>query len=267
MAKKAATPPVIRVRGISMERSGARILSGVDWEIRRGQHWALLGANGSGKTSLLKVITGYEWPTTGSVQVLGETFGECDLHAIRRHVGWASSSLQQRIRPDETGLRVVLSGFEASIGLYREFSETEIAAAAEAMEAVGAGLLQDAPYGVLSQGERQRVLLARSFVHRPSLLILDEPCAGLDPAAREAFLDDVEGFMRSRNAPTIIFVTHHVEEIRVPVSHTLVLKGGSVLSLGRTEEVLTAGILTEALDRPCEIWRENGHYRLQLGHS
>lgn len=259
------TSPIVRLRGVDLERDGTPILSGVDWSIERGQHWALLGANGSGKTTLLKVMTGYEWPTRGRVEVLGRVFGEANLRELRRHIGWVSSSLASRMHEEESGLAVAVSGFEASIGRYREFSEAEWRRAGEALaEAAALGVAQR-PWRVMSQGERQRVLIARALVGAPELLILDEPCAGLDPAAREHFLDDIERLAGRAGAPTVLLVTHHVEEIRGFMTHALVLAGGRVLAAGPKHDVLNTDTLAAAFAASCVLVEEDGKYQLTMG--
>jgi iron complex transport system ATP-binding protein len=255
--------PVVRVSDIHLRRSGTVILDGISWTVEPGQHWALLGANGSGKTTLLKVITGYEWPSTGSVEVLGERFGECNIPLLRRRIGWASSSLQTRFPDDAPALEIVVTGFEAALSSqYHEYTEVELEAAAYALERVGAAHIMRRSYGVLSQGERQRVLLARSLVHHPGLLILDEPCAGLDPRSREEFLDDVETLLAAKDAPTLILVTHHIEEIRPSIAQTLVIRDGKVLATGATAEVLNAEVLGTAFAGECEVHKRGERYLL-----
>lgn len=254
---------MVELRDITYIREGQTILSGVSWRIERGQHWTLLGANGSGKTTLLKVITGYEWPSSGEVSVLGQHFGECDLRALRKAVGWVSSAVLHQFPVHNTALDVVASGLDASIGLYRDFAPAEWAAAEAALARVGAGAVAGRAYRLLSQGEQQRVLIARGLVNRPALLILDEPCAGLDPAAREHFLSDLNALTQPADAPTTILVTHHIEEIGPWVSDVLVLRAGRMLAAGRKEDVLRAAVLAEAFGGPCRVDCLNGRYYLR----
>jgi len=256
--------PVVELQDIVLERDGVRILDGVSWTVRRGEHWALLGANGCGKTTLLKVVAGYEWPTTGSVSVLGEKFGETDLRVLRRRIGWVSSAIAQRFPQDDSALKIALSGYEASMGLWREFSAQETERAHRALEETGAAAIADRPWKVLSQGERQRVLIARSLVNDPPLMILDEPCAGLDPAARERFLDDMEALAAKPDAPCLVLVTHHVEEIRPFVSRTLAMRDGKAIACGPTGECLTQAVLARAFGRPCELSRGPSGWRLDF---
>ena len=164
--------PVVELTGIGYRKGNCHILRDVNWTVAQNEHWVILGANGSGKTTLLRVIAGYVWPQSGSVRVMDNLYGQTDLPALRKRIGWVTSFLKRQLRGHETALEVALSGFDASIGIYREFSEEEWAAAGAALAALGCENLANQPFGTLSQGERQRVLLARGLVHRPDLLIL-----------------------------------------------------------------------------------------------
>jgi len=255
---------VIDLRNISFVRGEKKILNDISWSIVSGHHWALLGANGSGKTTLLKIITGYEWPTEGTVQVLGETFGECNLPKLRKKVGWVSSSLENDVPESDTAVEIVASGLEASFGLYREYNLDEFQKAKEALSLLGGDGFADLSYRKLSQGERQRVLIARALINQPMLLVLDEPCSGLDPSARELFLNDLARLARQKQCPTMILVTHHIEEIGAWIKHVLVIKSGKILRTGQTEEVLTDRILSQAFDRTCIVENHGDRYYLRL---
>lgn len=255
---------ILKLEGIEFRRSDTVILRDIHWRILSGQHWALLGANGSGKTSLLRIITGYEWAGKGRVSVLGEQFGECLIHELQKRIGWVSSALACQLPGRDTARKVVLSGLEASVGLYREFDDADFARAAEALSRMGAAHLADKPYEILSQGEQQRVLIARSLVNNPPLLILDEPCAGLDPAAREAFLHDLSLLTQAADAPTLILVTHHIEEIRGWITHVLLLREGRVLARGPREDLLTDDTVGAAFDIACRVTLSEGTYRLDI---
>ena len=246
-----------------MVRQGTTILDGIDWELPMGDHCVLLGANGSGKTTLLKLVLGYEWATRGSVTVMGETLGRCQVQELRKRIGWASSSLDARVPPFDSAEAVVLSGLEASLGIYRAFDALDIAAAREALGQLNADHLAERPFGVLSQGERQRVMIARAIVHGPGLLILDEPCAGLDPAARDRLITDLGDMVSLQNAPTVVYVTHHIEEVAPWMRAALVLTGGGVAASGSPGEVLTSGCLSAAFDWPCIVGQEDGRYWLR----
>lgn len=255
---------IVELDNVTLYRGDTCILSNVSWRIERGERWALLGANGSGKTTLLKVVTGYEWPSEGTVSVLGERYGRCSLPELRRSIGWVSMALEQRLPPRDRALEVAASGFHASMGLYREIAGWQWDRAREMLRQVGADAIADRAFGLLSQGEQQRVLIARALVNEPALLILDEPCAGLDPVAREAFLEDVRRLADGRDAPTIILVTHHVEEIGPGVGHTLALREGRVVGQGPTPTILTSRTMSAVFGRPCRVRRGRDRYALTV---
>lgn len=256
---------VLALRGVHVVRQGNTILSGVDWTLPSASHCVMLGANGSGKTTLLKLVLGYEWATRGTVTVLGETLGRCHVQELRKRIGWASSSLEARVPPFDTAEDIVLSGLEASLGLYRAFMDIDRAAAREALARLNAGHLAGRRFGVLSQGERQRVMIARAIVHQPSLLILDEPCAGLDPAARGRLLADLGAMASGGHAPTVVYVTHHIEEVTPWMRSALLLAHGRVAAEGPPGEVLTSQSLSDAFEWPCTVSHDNGHYWLRPG--
>jgi len=257
--------PVARIEVGSFRRDGVEILRGVEWTIESGQHWAVLGPNGSGKTSLARILGAYEWPSEGAVEVLGARFGRTDLRELRKKIGLVSSALEPRFPDADDARSIVLSGLEASIGKNRSFTRVEEARALSALEALSAAHLGSRPFGVLSQGERQRVLIARALVPAPRLLVLDEPCEGLDPVARERFLEDLARMCAMGEAPTIVLVTHHLEEIPPFVSHALLLAGGKTVAAGRVDEVLTDANLTRAFGVACEVRVEDaGRYGLRI---
>lgn len=256
--------PIIQLRGVSFRRGEQAILSDLCWTLQAGEHWALLGANGSGKTTLLKILTGYAWPTSGSVTVLGKRYGEVDLREHRKTIGWVSASLEGRVPIGDTGLEVVASGYDASLGLYRALDKTAWERVRRILERVNASEVADKRFEVLSQGERQRILIARALVNEPRLLVLDEPCAGLDPLSRSRLLGDLAAFARADRSPTILIVTHHVEEIGPWLTHTMALKDGRSVAAGPTAQVLTDAVLSEVYSYPCTVGRGPGGYTLRV---
>jgi iron complex transport system ATP-binding protein len=259
-------PPVIHVSRLRVERE-ALILDTIDWTVARGQHWVILGANGSGKTSLLSTLTGYMPPTSGEISVLGHTYGRSDWRELRKRIGIVSSSVHQLMAGHETSLDTIIGGRHAIIGMWGEIGREERAEAMRTMRQIECEPLRDRQWRVLSQGERQRILIGRALMARPRLLILDEPCAGLDPVAREHFLQFVERLANRRDAPTLVLVTHHVEEIMPVFSHVLVLKAGNVLAAGPKAETLTSGTLSRAFDAPLRLRRLRGRYSLSVSAS
>lgn len=255
---------MLEVSGLCVRRGDVAILRDVSWRVAHGQHWVILGANGSGKTSLLSALTGYLTPTGGEVFLLGERFGNSDWRELRKHVGLVSSSVRQMMAEDEPAMESVVSGKYAMIDFWGRATRVDRAAALRLLRQVECAYLADRPWRVLSQGERQRVLIARALMAKPQVLILDEPCAGLDPAAREQFLQFLQRLGRSQNAPTLVLVTHHVEEIMPVFSHVLMLKAGRVLAAGKKPVVLTASLLAQAFEAHVKLKRRAGRYEMSV---
>ena len=252
------------MKDVSWRRDSSYILKNINWTVSPGEHWAVIGLNGSGKTSLLKMINGYILPSEGEVTVLGKKFGTYDLRELRKSIGWVSSSLQEALYPNETVEEIVLSGKFASIGLYDKPGKDDPAKAAELLNQFGCNALIDRMYYTLSQGEKQKVLLARALMSSPKLLILDEPCTGLDIFARESFLSLIEKIGAAQNAPALLYVSHHIEEILPVFNNTLLLQHGSIHSSGKTEDILTGSNLTGFYGRPIEFAWADGRPRIQF---
>lgn len=254
--------PILSVTEVSYTRDGNRILSDVSWSVNPGEHWAILGANGSGKTTLLKTLSGYEPPTKGSMSVLGQEYGRSNWIELRKSIGIVSSSVRQQIPDHEPALITVISGKYAMIDYWGPIKRADRPEAVEILQKIDCEHLANRPWLVLSQGERQRVLIGRALMAHPRILILDEPCAGLDPVAREHFLEFVQRLTELKNAPAILLVTHHVEEIVEGITHALVLKKGRVVAAGKREETLTEANLSEAFGEKVTLSRR--HNRLWL---
>jgi iron complex transport system ATP-binding protein len=263
---KATVPLVIEVSGLVVERD-VSILRGIDWRVERGQHWVIVGANGSGKTSLLRALTGYFPPTAGTIRVLGNTYGRSDWRELRKRVGLVSSSIHQMMPEGETALAAVVSGKLAMIGHWGEVADADRATAVKILRRIEASSLAERPWLHLSQGERQRVLIGRALMADPRLLILDEPCAGLDPVAREHFLQFLERLARSKSAPAMVLVTHHVEEITAAFSHLMVLRQGQVIAAGPRRAVLNSKTLSAAFDAQVRLTNRAGRYALAVRPS
>lgn len=250
----------ISLQNVSFVRSRRSILDRISWTVHPGDHWVVLGANGSGKTTLLQLLAGYLWPTRGHMTVLGERFGHVDLRELRKRIGWVGSFLQTHIPPSQLPLDLIVSGKFASIGVFAAPNSEDTRQAQELAIQLGCGDILDLPYGVLSQGEKQRLLIARALIHRPQLLILDEPCAGLDMVAREQLLQALEDLALTPDAPTMIFVTHYLEEIVPVFTHTLLLKGGTSLAQGRKAKVLQSEPLSQTFGIPMEVNTDGNRY-------
>ena len=256
--------PVLEVSGLCLQRGDVKILRDVSWGVECGQHWAMLGANGSGKTSLLSALTGYFMPTAGEIFLLGKRFGHADWRELRKHVGLVSSAVRPETAAEEPALETVVSGKQAIIGLWGKVSRAERQRALRLLRQVECAYLAGRSWRVLSQGERQRVLIGRALMAKPRLLILDEPCAGLDPAAREHFLQFLQRLGRSQAAPTLVLVTHHVEEIMPVFSHVVVLKAGRLLAAGKKRAVLKTEVLSRAFAARVRLRRSGGRYAMSV---
>jgi iron complex transport system ATP-binding protein len=256
--------PILELQSLRITRGRTTILRDVSWRVARGEHWAILGANGSGKTSLLKAMTGYLPPTAGEITVLGRRYGRCDWRDLRLEIGVVTSAFAAAIPPAEVALDTVQSGKYAQLDLWHHTTRADRAAALRWMRFTGIAKLASREWVYLSQGERQRVLIARALMARPRLLILDEPCAGLDPVARENFLRFINGLARKRNSPALVLVTHHVEEIMPAFTHALLLRGGQVLAAGPRRTVLTSASLSAAFRARLRLRRVGTRYQLSL---
>jgi len=256
---------ILKVSGLRVERGSTEILRGIDWSVRRGEHWVILGPNGCGKTSLLKAIAGYLSPSSGEITLLGRKYGEADWRDLRLKIGIVMSALQASIPSAEPALETVVSGRYAQLDLWAHPSRAEKAEAGRLLRFVGGSLLAKREWTYLSQGERQRILIARALMARPELLILDEPCAGLDPVAREEFLVFVERAARRRSGPALVLVTHHAEEIMPAFTHALLLREGRVHRSGTRLKTITTRGLSGAFGSRITVRRVRGRYQTTLG--
>lgn len=233
--------PLFDLDGVGFARAGRDILADVDWRVAAGERWAVLGPNGCGKSTLLKLAIGMLWPTSGAIRREGEEY--VDLPAFRRRIGWITDTVAGDVPPEESARDTVLSGLFGQLGLRlfhgMSLTGTDREAAEAMLERLGCGTHADRPFGVLSQGERRKVLVARALIAAPICLILDEPCAGMDPGARERFLAWLGDCLRQAAGPATILVTHHMEEILPEFGSTLLLREGRVLACGPTPDVLT----------------------------
>ncbi|WP_163184346.1 ABC transporter ATP-binding protein [Neobacillus sedimentimangrovi] len=258
---------IVQLKDVTLVRDGKHILKNVNWQIENGEHWVLFGLNGSGKTAILNLLNAYFFPTTGSIHVLGMEFGKTYLgEKLRRKIGFVSSSLQEKFYPGDHAFEVVLSGAFASIGLYETPTDEMRKKAIRLLEELGCIEYANQNYETLSQGEKQRVLIARALMADPELLILDEPSNGLDFIAREKLLESIEIIGKNNKAPTIIYVTHHVEEILPLFNKTMLLKEGQVFAAGTTDEILSEERLSDYFGLPVHVRWQNGRPSLSKLH-
>ncbi|NQX63251.1 ABC transporter ATP-binding protein [Paenibacillus qinlingensis] len=228
---------MIHLSDIHFIRGERHILNDVNVHIESGEHWVLLGRNGSGKTTLLEMMNGYEFPSRGTVDVLGNRYGQCDVREVRKKIGYISQSLFEKLSLIDPVLEVVATGEYAYLRFYQEIPQEVKDRALEMLTRVRIPHLADQPLGSLSQGERKKVMLARSLMSKPAILVMDEPAAGLDLFERERFLSDVNEL--SKQDVTVVYVTHHIEEIMPLFTHVAIIEQGELIASGRKEDVLT----------------------------
>ncbi len=255
--------PALELRDVSYVGYGHTILDSINWTVAAGEHWAILGPNGSGKTTLLKLACGYLWPNGGGeIRRKGKPL--VNLPELRKSIGWVTSALASEIPAYERVLRTVVSGKFAQIGLLEAFggaaTKRDYRLADDYLGQMGCAHLRDRDFGVLSQGEQQKVLIARARMTKPYLIFLDEPCAGMDPGGREIFLESLRKLGKQKKIPALIYVTHHIEEILPLFGKTLVLRNGKVLHSGATRAVLKRDVLNELYGVSLRFIRSKGRY-------
>ncbi|WP_211207484.1 ABC transporter ATP-binding protein [Stackebrandtia nassauensis] len=252
---------VIDVSDVVVRRGASVLLDHVDWQVELDERWVILGPNGAGKTTLLNLVSGRSHPTKGTVRVLDEQMGKVDVFELRPRIGLASAALAETIPGDEPVADAVVTAAWAVLGRGRESYEAmdEIRARG-LLEQFGIDTLADRRYATLSEGERKRVQIARALMTDPELLLLDEPAAGLDLGAREALVGRLGELAMDPDAPALVLVTHHVEEIPPGFTHALLLTEGAVVASGLLDDVLTAQNLSKTFGLPLRLERDGGRF-------
>ena len=239
---------LVELEDVSYKANGQSIIEHADWQVRRGERWAVLGPNGSGKSTLLRLAGGYLRPNVGGV-VRWKERARIDLRELRLQIGWVANDQTLLVPPTEPAVRTVVSGKMAQWGLvaFDHFApdRDDFVRAADQMARLGIEHLADRPFGTLSQGEKQLVLIARACMARPWWVVLDEPCAGLDPGARELFLAGLQQLLENQPDVSLVLVTHHVEEIIPPFEQVLVMRGGQIAAQGRLADIVTRDFLEQ----------------------
>jgi len=236
---------VLELSRVGLVRGSTVILDAVNWVVRDGERWIVLGANGSGKTSLVRIASLYLHPSSGDVDVLGQRLGRVDVRRHRRQIGVVSASFADLLRPGLTARDIVMTAkFAALEPWWHEYEDADRARAIELLDRFGCAELADHEFATLSSGERQRVQLARTLMTDPRLLLLDEPSAGLDLGGREDLVRRLGTLAADPATPATILVTHHVDEIPPGYGHVLLLRGGRVMAAGPIDEVLTSAALS-----------------------
>jgi iron complex transport system ATP-binding protein len=256
------------VSGVAVVREGRPLLEDVGWRVTRGERWVVIGPNGCGKTTLLQVVGARLWPTRGVMDILGERLGRVDMRALRARIAFVSASVVRQLRPELTAREVVVTGKTGSlVPWWDRFDDEDWARADRLLDDAGVGGARgigDRPFHVLSEGERQHVLLSRALMGNPELVLMDEPAAGLDLGAREDLLDRLSVLAADPAAPTTVLVTHHVEEIPGGFTHALLLSRGQRVASGPIEDVLTDLALSATFGLPLAIEGRAGRYSARI---
>ncbi|MDD4956845.1 MAG: ATP-binding cassette domain-containing protein [Candidatus Omnitrophica bacterium] len=230
---------IVRFKDVCLDRGGRRIFSGVNWTMKKGENWFMMGNNGSGKTSFIELIMGYLWPGKGTISVFGERFGRTYIPDIRKRIGyvspWVSVRMDRRVRVND----VIASGTNASVGFFGKINKGLLSDIEDLLSFFGMRGYGDKKFSELSSGEQLKVMLARALVNRPALLILDEPFSLLDIGARAEMYDHITTLLGAGRDMGILLITHHLEDILPVFSHGLFLKDGDIAVQGKRGDVLT----------------------------
>jgi iron complex transport system ATP-binding protein len=257
---------VLDFNNITVQRDGKPILNNLDWQVDSNQRWVIIGPNGAGKTTLLRVAAAQIQPTTGTATILGHTLGSIDVFELKTRIGFASNALSQHIPNSETVLDAVMTASYGITGRWNEMYEDVDKRRANRVLAEwqldGYG---DRPFGTLSDGEKKRAQIARSVMTDPELLLLDEPVASLDMAAREHTIEVLSSYAQAPTAPAIVMVTHHIEEIPKGFTHALILSKGQVFAAGELTSTITTEKVTQAFGYPLQVTNESDRFRLRPG--
>jgi iron complex transport system ATP-binding protein len=252
---------VVAVDRATVTRGGNDLLHNVTWRVELDERWVILGPNGAGKTTLLNLASARMHPTRGVVRVLGERLGKVDMQELRTRIGLSTVSLHDRIPPDESVLNVVVTAAWSVVGRFRENYDTaDTGRAAALLAQFGMAAYVDRAYGTLSEGERKRVQIARSLMTDPELLLLDEPAAGLDLGGREDLVRRLGELAADPDSPTLVLVTHHVEEIPPSFSHALLLREGTVVAQGLLADTVTGENLSKTFGLPLRVDYTDGRF-------
>jgi iron complex transport system ATP-binding protein len=252
---------VIAFDRVSVIRSGNFLVRGLSWQVELDERWVILGPNGAGKTTLLNLASARLHPSRGTAWVLGERLGRTDVNELRTRVGLTTGSFTERVPPDERVLDVVLTAAWSVVGRWRErYDPQDEARARRLLDQLGMGALLDRSFGTLSEGERKRTQIARALMTDPELMLLDEPTAGLDLGGREELLARLTELAEDPDAPAMVLVTHHVEEIPPGFTHAMLLREGSVVAAGLLSETMTADNLSKTFGLPLIVERAGGRF-------
>jgi iron complex transport system ATP-binding protein len=257
----AGVRPVIELGDVGVRREGTTVLGGVDWSVYEGERWVILGPNGSGKTTLLTLASARLWPSSGTVEILGQRLGRVDVRTLRPRISLVSGSVTRQLRADLPARHVVVSGrYGALETWWNTYSDEDWAEADRLLDEAGFGDIGHRPFGVISEGERQHVLLARALMSRPELLLLDEPAAGLDLGARERLVSRLGVLAADPASPPTVLVTHHCEEIPRGFTHAGLVRQGKLVATGPLQDVVTSSLVSSCFDVEVTVGQRDGRW-------
>ncbi|MDO5098454.1 MAG: ABC transporter ATP-binding protein [Corynebacterium sp.] len=260
---------LIDFEDVTFIRDGRTLLAPVTWKVELDERWVIIGPNGAGKTTLIRLAGAEEFPSGGKAWIMGERVGKTDMRDLRSMIGVSSSALGNRIPDGEKIEDLVVSAGYAILGRWREeYESLDLDRANDILEQVGAMHLADRTWGTLSEGERKRVLVARALMANPELLLLDEPSAGMDLGGREDLVGYLGQLALDPDAPAIVMITHHVEEIPYGFTHAMLLDEGEVIAQGLIDDVLTSDNLTRTFHQAIQVDKIDGRFfarRLRSG--
>ena len=251
----------VRAQDVGLSVPSATILHNITWTVDAAERWVIIGANGSGKTSLLRLVAAQTRPSTGTMEVLGKTLGRTDMRELRKRIGVASAAVTEQLRSTITAHDAVVTARHGALETWwHEYDDESHQRADELLELMGCAGFARRTIETLSQGERQRVVLARALMPRPGLVLLDEPAAGLDLPAREALVERIAALATDPLAPPMVLVTHHIEEIPEGITHALLLRDGRVVTQGPADETITGDALSDTFALPVKVERRDGRW-------
>ena len=240
---------VIALHAVGVRREGVVVLDDIDWSVGPGERWVILGPNGSGKTTLLTLAAARLWPSSGGVEILGSRLGRVDVRTLRPRIALVSGSVTRQLRADLPARDVVVSGRHGALETWwHAYSDEDWAEADRLLDEAGFAAIATRPFGVISEGERQHVLLARALMSHPELLLLDEPAAGLDLGARERLVSRLGALAADPGRPPMVLVTHHCEEIPRGFTHAGLVRQGRLVAAGPLEDVITSALVSTCFD-------------------
>lgn len=252
---------LIDFHSVELRRGGRALVGPIDWQVELDERWVIIGPNGAGKTSLVRMAAAEEFPSSGTAFLMGEQLGKTDMRDLRSAIGISSAAVQHRIPDNERVFDLVVSAGYAILGRWREeYLDVDFERGDAILAHVGASHLKDRTWGTLSEGEKKRVVLARALMSNPELLILDEPSAGMDLGGREDLVGYLGDLALDADAPAIVMITHHVEEIPYGFTHAMILDEGKVVAKGLINSVLTSANLSQAFHQPIQVDRIGERY-------